>query len=105
MSKECTDIFERILAEVEPLMKLAYAECSSIDEEHPLSQVNLKHGGVVVRDYIDHNEAGVAFEHLLYMIEEPPLTISKACMVDVQLLAKKLGYESTICAHINCGSV
>ena len=38
--------------------------------------LNLENGGEIVLDYVDHNEARVAFEHLLYMIDEPPLVVS-----------------------------
>jgi hypothetical protein len=31
-----------------------------------------------VFDYLDHNEPGVAFEHLLYMIIEPEFVLTAA---------------------------
>jgi len=52
--------------------------------------LNLENGGEIVLDYVDHNEARVAFEHLLYMIDEPPLVVSEKCIKILDRIAKSL---------------
>jgi len=41
-----------------------------------LDQAGLRDGVETVEDYLGHGEAGLALEHLIYMIHEPPLAIS-----------------------------
>lgn len=59
-------------------------------EDHALAQAGLKNGSEIVLDYVDHGEAGVAFEHLLYMLTEPPLVVSERCMKILARIAKTL---------------
>lgn len=61
-----------------------------VPEDHALAQAGLENGGETVLDYVNHNEAGVAFEHLLYMINEPPLVVSEQCMEVLARIAKSL---------------
>jgi hypothetical protein len=69
---------KEILNEVSARMTAAYAEAGLIDSEHPLSQEGLSNGTSIVLDYLEHNETRIALEHLLYMVNEPPLTLSAA---------------------------
>lgn len=41
-----------------------------------LDQTGLIDGDVIVAEYLDHNEVGLALDHLFYMVKEPPLLIS-----------------------------
>lgn len=59
-------------------------------EDHALAQAGLKNGSEIVLDYVDNGEAGVAFEHLLYMLIEPPLVVSERCMKNFGSVAKTL---------------
>ena len=68
--------FVEALEEISTLMSIAYDQLGPVPEDHALAQAGLENGGEIVLDYVDHNEAGVAFEHLLYMINEPPLVVS-----------------------------
>ena len=43
--------------------------------ESRFDQVNLTNGVAVVLDHLDHNEAGLALDHLDYMIEETGVTL------------------------------
>lgn len=83
--------FEEALAEVSTLMSNAYEELGPVPEDHALAQAGLKDGKAIVLDYFDHNEAGIAFEHLLYMINEPPLVISERCEEAIARIAQALG--------------
>ncbi|MGY4493690.1 hypothetical protein [Pseudomonas sp. TE3610] len=60
-------------------MAIAFEQAGDIPLDHALAQAGLSNGRDVVLDYLNHNEAWVAFEHMIYMIEEPPLAISEDC--------------------------
>jgi len=59
-----------------------------------LDQSGLKNGAEVVTDYLQHGEAWLAYEHLLYMVGEPPLEISAECFKLIALAGQALGYEA-----------
>ncbi|OOL36855.1 hypothetical protein [Pseudomonas sp. FSL W5-0299] len=82
--------FVEALEEISTLMSIAYDQLGPIPEDHALAQAGLENGGEIVLDYVDHNEAGVAFEHLLYMINEPPLVVSEKCIKILGRIAKSL---------------
>ncbi|WP_434695024.1 MafI family immunity protein [Pseudomonas sp. Z1-14] len=82
--------FVEALEEVSTLMSIAYEQLGPVTEGHALAQAGLENGGEIVLDYVDHNEAGVAFEHLLYMINEPPLVVSEKCIKILARIAKSL---------------
>ena len=82
--------FVEALEEISTLMSIAYDQLGPLPEDHALAQAGLENGGEIVLDYVDHNEAGVAFEHLLYMINEPPLVVSEKCIKILARIAKSL---------------
>lgn len=82
--------FVEALKEISTLMSMAYEQLGPVPEDHALAQAGLENGGEIVLDYVDHNEAGVAFEHLLYMINEPPLVVSEKCIKILARIAKSL---------------
>jgi hypothetical protein len=55
-----------------------------------LAQEGFKNGKEIVLDYVDHGEAGLAYEHLMYMIDEPSLVISEACKAALDRIAKSV---------------
>jgi len=68
-----------VLDDVEPLMAAAFDAVGGLPAAgSSLDQVFLIDGRSVIEEYIDHNEMEVAFDHLLYMIREPPLKLSQA---------------------------
>lgn len=69
-------LFKQVLDEVSVLMAEAYRQAGILDTDHPLSQAGLSDGESIVIDYLDHNEASIALEHLLYMVKEPPLILT-----------------------------
>ena len=69
-------LIKEILSEVSVRMAYAYTEAGLIDHDHPLAQEGLSNGTPIVLDYLEHNETKIALEHLLYMVDEPPLTLS-----------------------------
>lgn len=56
-----------------------------------LDQAGLRDGIAIVEDYLSHGEAGVALEHLLYMINESQLALSAQSRTDVAQVASSLG--------------
>lgn len=89
-----TDILEA-LKEITTLMSLAYEQTGAVPDDHALAQAGLENGGEIVLDYVDHNEGGIAFEHMLYMINEPPLVVSEECVKILARIAKTLAMPFT----------
>src|SRR5476649_135600 len=56
-----------------------------------LDQAGLRDGMAIVENFLDHGEAGVALEHLLYMINEPRLRLSAQSRADIDHAASALG--------------
>lgn len=69
-------LLKEILNDVSVRLVAAYAEAGPLDADHPLAQEGLSNGTSIVLDYFEHNEPKIALEHLLYMVNEPPLTLS-----------------------------
>ena len=66
-----------LLDEVSSLIDAAFAAVNYKPAAgSALDQAGLTNGKEIVEDYLRHGEPVVAFEHLLYMIEEPGLTLS-----------------------------
>lgn len=53
-----------------------------------LDQAGLKEGNKIIEDYIEHGEAGLAFEHLQYMIKETEIELNDAEQKSFSLLHK-----------------
>lgn len=87
--------FIEALKEISTLMSIAYEQLGPVPEDHALAQAGLENGAAIVLDYVDHNEAGVAFEHLTYMINEPPLVVSEECINVLDRIAKTLNIPFT----------
>ncbi|QIH07790.1 MULTISPECIES: MafI family immunity protein [Pseudomonas] len=86
-----TDLIQ-VLDEASLLMAQAYQRLGDrVPPEHALAQAGLEHGREIVLDYLEHNEAGLAFEHLRYMIEEPPLVLSESAQCALLRIARYLG--------------
>lgn len=92
MKGEAAEHIGAVLEEVMKLMREAFAAVG--DRPQPgssLDQVFLSDGDQVVNDYIEHGEPGVAFDHLMYMVEEPPLPISQSAFEHLRAAAQALG--------------
>lgn len=72
------------------LMSMAYEQTGPVPEERALAHAGLENGGEIVLDYVDHNECGIALEHLLYVINEPPLVVSEEWIKILARIAKTL---------------
>lgn len=54
-------------------------------------QVGFLNGREIIKDYIDHNEWGLALEHLLYMIHESDISFPVDVLVELHELARQNG--------------
>jgi len=88
LSPDLREEFLEVLDEVSTLMSAEYAQLGPLPDDHPLAQSGLENGAEIVLDYIAHGEAGVALDHLFYMIKEPPLAISAKSAEKLARLAK-----------------
>jgi hypothetical protein len=91
MDRQFTDLradFIEVLDEVSGLLFIAYEQLGHVPEDHVLAQEGFENGKEIVLDYVDHNEAGIAYEHLMYMIDEPSLAISERCRAVLDRIAK-----------------
>ncbi len=82
--------FTEVLREISALMSIAFEQAGTIPLDHALAQAGLSNGREIVLDYLDHNEAGVAFEHMIYIVNEPPLAISEECTNVMARIAETL---------------
>ncbi len=62
--------------EVQLLLDAEYAAVGQPAAGSALDQLGLRDGASIVHDYLSHGEMGLAFEHLIYMIDEPGLELS-----------------------------
>lgn len=89
---DATEHIRAVLDEVMPLMRDAFEAVNYLPQPgSSLDQVYLLDGDQVVSDYIEHGELGLAFDHLLYMVQEPPLQISRLAFEHIQAVALALG--------------
>ena len=91
---EVEDDIRRALLEVEALMLQAFAVVDESPEPgSALDQGGLRDGAGIVLDYLRHNEAGVALEHLVYMVREPSLPISRETFMFIGRAGRAMGMD------------
>jgi hypothetical protein len=82
----------RALVEVEALMARAFAAVGHSPEPgSALDQAGLRDGGDIISDYLCHGEHGLALEHLIYMVREPSLPISRETFTLIDQAGRTLG--------------
>ena len=91
---EAEDDIRWALLEVEALMSLAFAAVDQSPEPGSvLDQGGLRDGASIVLDYLRYNEAGVALEHLVYMVREPALSISRETFMLIDRAGWTMGMD------------
>src|SRR5436305_11932440 len=76
--RDIEDRIRKALAEVQVLMQRAFDAAGGTPVPgSALDQAGLRDGEETVLDFLRHGEPGLALEHLLYMIQEPGLVISR----------------------------
>ena len=77
---------------VQSLINLEYERVGWEPEPNSaLDQAGLREGKDVVKDYLEHGEAGIAFDHLLYMVKETNVQLSEVYSTRLSTIAKKFG--------------
>ncbi|MBD9399054.1 MafI family immunity protein [Pseudomonas sp. PDM11] len=76
--------------EISALVADAYRAGRPVADSHPLAQAGLADGRDVVLDYLEHNEAGLAYDHLMYMVVEADLKLSEKCKSAISRIASYL---------------
>lgn len=61
-----------------------------------LDQAGLKDGKEIVEDYLSHGEAGIALEHIVYMIAETEINISPETKRKIIYCAQKFGVSDDL---------
>ena len=88
------DDIRRALLEVEVLMSRAFAAVDQSPEPgSALDQGGLRDGAGIVLDFLRHNEAGLALEHLAYMVREPSLPISREAFLLIDRAGRTMGMD------------
>lgn len=65
-----------------------------------LDQAGLRDGLHIVTDFLAHDEPGLSIEHLLYMITEPDIALSRQEILRLHTLCKVLSIDVPRIAHI-----
>jgi hypothetical protein len=100
MDNDPISLIKAALPEVTALLADAYSRAESLVPNHALSQEGLRNGHEIVLDYIEHNETGIAFEHLVYMLSEPPLIISNRCFQLIDAAGRALGVHPEVWRNV-----
>jgi hypothetical protein len=80
-----------VATEVQAKLDVLYAQPGVPAPGSPLDQAGLREGLEIVDDYLRHGEVGLAFHHLLYMIREPDIALSRDAMARLQSVATAMG--------------
>ena len=85
------DLISKVANSVQELIDTELAKVNGEPSpEHPLSQAGLRDGNQIVIDYSNHGEYMLALHHILYMIEEPQLSIPEGLRGQIHCLANEL---------------
>ena len=58
-----------------------------------IDQVGILDGLITIHEFIEHNELGPAYKHLIYMISEPGIYLTEEQIDEISQLAKKFGLK------------
>ncbi|TWU07173.1 hypothetical protein CA54_55780 [Symmachiella macrocystis] len=86
--------------EVQHQLNKLFATTGTPEAESTLDQAGLKDGAMIVRDYVDHGEQGIAFEHLIYMITEPNIEITAQAYRQLVEAGMILGFSPATWAKV-----
>ncbi len=95
--KEIARILLSATSEAQQLLDAEFAAVShSPISGSALDQCGLRDGESIVREYIEHNEFGLAIEHLSYMVGETGIVLSKEHRDKLRLAASIMNIEISI---------
>lgn len=89
---------ETNLAKFERLADLAHSLISSLYDHDPdnpsFEQLGIINGREVIDSYIEHNEMGIAVEHLLFIVHETEIAFPGKELDELYSLASELGVKN-----------
>jgi hypothetical protein len=95
------DCITEALTEVDALMRAVFAKVGGVAPTgSTLDQNGLSDGGDVVLDYLANGEPGLALEHLIYMVHEPELPISRRTYACIEAAGNAMRMEKRLWACI-----
>ncbi len=84
---------ERAAVAVQRLALVALDHAESATTASANAPTGLYDGLEIVREYLSHNEAGVAFDHLLYMVEELDLALPEETHAEIASAGLAMGMD------------
>ena len=91
------DCIREALTEVESLMRAAFAKVGGVAPPNSmLDQNGLLDGTDIVLNYLKADEAGLAFERLIYMVREPRLAISGRTYACIESAGNKMQMDKRL---------
>ena len=91
MKKSAEDLVRALLPEVQDLVARAFAAAGGVvPPGSGLDQLGLLDGGEIALDYLEHGEAGIAFEHLVYMTEATELPLPESTFRRIEQAGRAL---------------
>lgn len=82
---EAEQCIRQALQEVKVLIECKFAEVGGLPVPgSALDQAGLQDGALIVENFLEHNEAGIALDHLIYMTVEAelPISIVTFCLIE-----------------------
>lgn len=83
--------------EVKRLLDLEFAKHgNAVPPEFGLDHAGIEYGMELITEYIEHNERGIALEHLVYMITETDLDLPETAKKHIYSAAKAMEMDIAI---------
>lgn len=89
-----------VVQEVQTQLDELYQRSDNPEPGSALNQVGLRDGAYIVEDYLRQVEAGLAFEHVLYMILEPDLPLSATAFRSLKQAGEQLKMSPRLWADV-----
>ncbi len=89
------------LPEISALMEAEFAAVGTPFPDSKLDQNGLRDGDEIAREYIQHNELGLALEHLCYMVREAGLPISEQAYASLKAAGTEMRMDASFWQSLN----
>lgn len=82
---------ETVGKEAQSLIDLGFQKINYLPQSNnPLNQEGIKNGFEIINEYNSVGEFGLAFEHILYMVYETEIEMSKSSLKVIMELSKQM---------------
>lgn len=90
-TRQISEYIRRTAEAVQLFVDMELAKCNDQPKEGSnLDQLGLRDGKSIVEDFLNHNEPGLALEHLVYMIEETDMVLSEEVRTQIKMIAQAM---------------